>query len=167
VLAAGNNAARSEGYPGDSETVLVVGASLLDDMRWRTDVEIQGRRITQGSNYGDRLSVMAPAENLMVCTPHEERFYEVQDSPMGPMEVPFKGMHEVRPNGATSSAAPIVTALVALVLSDNPNLEAKAVVGIIEQGCDDIGEPGFDVYTGHGRVNFGKTLELAKRWKQQ
>ena len=85
---------------------------------------------------------------------------------MGPMKVPFDGTHYVTPNGATSSAAPIVASLAALVLSANPELDAKSVVEIIKQGCDDIGDEGYDIYTGYGRVNFGKTLRLATSWQR-
>jgi hypothetical protein len=37
---------------------------------------------------------------------------------------------------------------------------------VARRGCDDIGEAGTDLRTGHGRVNFGKTLTLAKSWKE-
>jgi hypothetical protein len=39
------------------------------------------------------------------------------------------------------------------------------VVDIIKRGCDDIGEPGYDIYTGFGRVNFLKTLKIAEEVK--
>ncbi len=45
---------------------------------------------------------MSPAtarsvEKLVVCAPHDPRFYSCDDGPMGPMTLPFKGAHEVRP----------------------------------------------------------------------
>jgi subtilisin family serine protease len=162
VLAAGNNAAQWEDYPGSPETVIVVGATLLNDTRWEEEVDIHGTKIKQGSNFGKRLTVMAPVEKLAVCRPHEERFYSCDDGPMGPTKLPFKGAHEVRPNGATSSAAPIVTSLVALIYSVRPTLDAKSVVQIVEQGCDDLGKKGYNIHTGHGRVNFGKSIKLAR-----
>jgi subtilisin family serine protease len=161
VLAAGNNAAKWEEYPGSAETVIVAGASLLNDTRWEQESDFRGTKIKQGSNYGKRLTVMAPIDKLVVCVPHEERFYTSDDGPMGPTKLPFKRSHDVMSIGATSSAAPIVTSLVALMLSANPTLDAKSVVKLIEQGCDDIGDKGFNIYTGYGRVNFGKTLKLA------
>jgi subtilisin family serine protease len=164
VLAAGNYAAQWEDYPGSPDTVIVAGATLLDDARWEEEVTVKGTKIKQGSNYGKRLTVMAPVEKLVVCTPHEERFYSCADGPMGPMKLPFQGMHEVRPNGATSSAAPIVTSLVALLYSACPTLDARSVVKIVQQGCDEIGKDGYNIYTGYGRVNFGKSLKLARNW---
>jgi hypothetical protein len=75
-------------------------------------------------------------------------------------------MHDVLRVGATSSAAPIVTALVALVYSTRPTLDARTVVEIVQKGCDDIGDRGFDEYTGYGRVNFARTIQLAKDWSK-
>ena len=164
VLAAGNNAAQWDDYPGSPETVIVAGATLLNDTRWEMEADLRGTKIKQGSNFGKRLTVMAPVENLVVCVPHEQRFYSCDDGPMGPTKLPFRGMHEVLPNGATSSAAPIVTSLVALIYTARPTLDAKSVVKIVQQGCDDIGEKGYDIHTGCGRVNFGKTLLLARDW---
>jgi subtilisin family serine protease len=166
VLAAGNNAERWEDYPGDAETVIVAGACRLDDTRWEQETSYRGTKVKQGSNFGKRLTAMAPVEDLVVCMPHEKRFYESDDGPMGATKVEFKGAHDVLPIGATSSAAPIVTALVALIRSARPDLDARQVVAVVQQGCDDIGAPGFDDRTGHGRVNFGKTLRLARDWKK-
>jgi subtilisin family serine protease len=164
VLGAGNDAARWEDYPGSKDTVIVVGATLLDDTRWEEEVNVQGTKIKRGSNFGERLTVMAPVEKLVVCAPHEQRFYSCDNGPMGAINVPFKGAHEVRPNGATSSAAPIVTSLVALIYTARPTLDARSVVKIVQQGCDDIGKKGYNIYTGRGRVNFGKSLKLARDW---
>ena len=111
---------------------------------------------------------MAPTENIQVCIPHEKRFYISEDGPMGPAptELKFETMYEVVPRGATSSAAPIVTSLIALIYSVRPDLDAKSVVNIIKQGCDDIGDKGYDIYTGYGRVNFGKTIKIALTWRK-
>ena len=161
VLGAGNNAMKCEDYPG-GELTIVVGATLLNDERWEEEVEYMGEKIKQGSTYGS-ITVMAPVENLTVCLPHEERFYSWEDGPVGSDKLEFEDMYDILSIGATSSAAPIVTSLVALVYSFRPDLDAESVVEIIKQGCDDIGEPGYDMYTGYGRVNFAKTLEMAEQ----
>jgi subtilisin family serine protease len=164
VLAAGNNAAQWKDYPGNPETVIVVGATLLNDTRWEEEPPAGGAGARQGSNYGKRLTVMAPVENLVVCMPHEPRFYSCDDGPMGPADLPFTGMHNVRGNGATSCAAPIITSLVALIYSARPTLDARSVVKIVQQGCDDIGVKGYDTHTGYGRANFGRSIKLALDW---
>ncbi len=161
VLAAGNNAALCEDYPGNPDSVIVVGATRLDDTRWEEVLDIKGSKIKQGSNFGKRLTVMAPTEGLQVCMPHDRRFYACADGPMGPIKHDFNDMYETFPEGATSCSAPIVTSLAALIYSVRPDLDARAVIDLIKQGCDDIGEKGYDTYTGFGRVNFGKTIQIA------
>jgi thermitase len=162
VIGAGNNAQASEDYPGDENSTIVVGASSLNDKRWEEEKEYMGQKIKQGSNFGKRLTVMAPAENIIVCVPHDKRFYASADGPAGATSEEFKGIYEVMPTGATSCATPIVTSLAALVYCLRPDLDVKSAVELIKKGCDDIGEKGFDIYTGYGRVNFLKTLQLAK-----
>lgn len=162
VIGAGNNAQASEDYPGDENSTIVVGASSLNDKRWEEEKEYMGQKIKQGSNFGKKLTVMAPAENIIVCVPHDKRFYASLDGPSGATSEEFKGIYEVMPTGATSCATPIVTSLAALIFSLKPDLDGKSVIELIKKGCDDIGEKGFDIYTGYGRVNFLKTLQLAK-----
>jgi len=161
VISAGNDGARTDDYPGDTNNVIIAGATLLDDTRWEKELELRGTKVKQGSNFGKRLTCMAPVQDLLVCAPHEQRMYETDDGPYGAMKEEFKGAHDVLKIGATSSAAPIVSSLAALVCSARPDLNAPTVVELIKQGCDDLGEPGFDVHTGHGRINYAKTLELA------
>lgn len=165
LVGAGNNARESEDYPGDESFVLVVGACLLDGSRWEEEMVIGGMKLMQGSNFGKRLSVMAPTERLVVCMPHEKRFYACEDGPTGSTKGEFTGICTVLSNGATSSATPIVASLVALVRSLRPDLNAAQVIECVKKGCDDLGEPGFDVHTGWGCVNFRKTLEIAKAWE--
>jgi subtilisin family serine protease len=166
VLSAGNSAQETNDYPGDESHTIVAGASMLNDQRWEEESNLMGTMVKQGSNYGRRLTVMAPTESILVCVPHEQRFYAADNSPMGPRQGTFEGMHEFERQGATSAAAPIVTSLVALVYSLRPELRAESVIEIIKQGCDDIGAAGYDTYTGYGRVNFLKTLELARHFRQ-
>ena len=167
-MASGDDGRQFEDYPGSPDSVIIVGATLLDDGRWEETLDINGSKIKQGSSFGKRLTVMAPTENLLVCGPHLEHVYTREDGPLGPTDADFNrlGAYFVFPNGATSCAAPIVTSLVALVYSVRPDLDAPAVVDIVKQGCDDIGDKGYDVYTGCGRVNFGKTIRIAVKWNE-
>jgi subtilisin family serine protease len=82
---------------------------------------------------------------------------------MGPEAGEFQRRVAVWPMGATSCATPIVTASAALVFSLRPDLDGPAVADLIKRGCDDIGDKGFDVMTGWGRVNLLKTLEPAQK----
>ncbi len=157
IISAGNGNREIPSALKNRENVIMVGASTLNDERWT----MTNKGITQGSNFGELLDVCAPVENLVVCQPSDARFYKSNDGPAGAENIPFEDkICDIIPIGATSSAAPIVTSLAALVYSISPDMAATEVKRVILEGCDDIGEPGVDRYTGHGRINFGKTISL-------
>ena len=164
VLGAGNSGTLVEDYPGTPETVLVAGACDLKGERWEMTVEQKGMKIKQGSCYGKRLGVLAPSVNLYTAVPHEKAFYIFEDSPVGKEKVEFKGGYELMPVGATSLATTIVSSLAGLVRSLRPDLKTADVIRIIQKGAVDLGEKGFDRYTGYGRVDFAATLAIARDW---
>ena len=55
--------------------------------------------------------------------------------------------------GGTSSATPLAAGIAALMLSANGNLTAEDVRTMMRDSADDMETPGFDIYTGYGRVN--------------
>lgn len=55
--------------------------------------------------------------------------------------------------GGTSAATPHVAGVAALLFSVNPSLTPDQVTAMLEQSADDINTPGWDQYTGFGRVN--------------
>ncbi|MFO7524265.1 MAG: S8 family peptidase [Ignavibacteriaceae bacterium] len=59
----------------------------------------------------------------------------------------------------TSSAAPFVSATAALILSLG-TFTNEEVKQIIKSTTDDIGEPGWDIRTGSGRLNLSKALKV-------
>lgn len=163
VVGAGNGNKEIPATLTNSDHIIVTGASDEDDNRWT----VSAGGLTQGSNWGKALDVCAPIEKLVVCQPSDPRFYNSIDGPTGAEDNLYKGIVKVLRYGATSSAAPIVTSLAALVYSVAPDMAASEVKQAILQGCDDIGEPGVDIYTGHGRVNFGKTLSSVMNRKRE
>jgi subtilisin family serine protease len=164
VIGAGNNAVEVTDYPGSVDTVLVVGASTLADQRWTETVDAGGMKITQGSCYGPRLSVLAPAENLLIAQPHDKACYAFESTPMGAERVPHTGDYQVTPSGATSSATAVVSALAALVRSLRPDLSATNTVRVVRESAVDIGDPGPDPLTGSGRVDFLRAVSAARDW---
>lgn len=62
----------------------------------------------------------------------------------------------------TSSAAPHVSGLAALILSANPNLSNIQVKQLIQNTADDLGAPGRDEYYGAGRINAERALRAVK-----
>jgi len=87
----------------------------------------------QTSNYGTSVDVAAPGHNIWSSFRHNNRRF----------------MSE------TSTAAPHVAGVAALVWSRDPSLTNHQVRNIIESTCDNIdaANPGFAGMLGHGRVN--------------
>lgn len=161
VFAAGNEAQQLA--VGDSfctlpETLQVGGTG-------QTDI------IAAYSNYGVTQDVMGPTagnDGVGLATTDNlgddgfndgDSFFDISD---GDYTQNFNG---------TSAAAPVVAGVVALVLSENPNLNREQVRQIINHSADRVAPNDadydrattFSLRYGHGRVNAGAAVEAAQR----
>lgn len=87
------------------------------------------------SNYGPEISVTAPGTAISTLN---------------------NGGYAT--GSGTSFAAPIVSGLAGLILSEASNLSPATVKEVIENGVVDLGVEGFDNYFGWGKVNLHSTL---------
>ena len=90
------------------------------------------------SNYGSLLEVVAPGVNVL--TTGLSNSYQT--------------------NSGTSFSAPCVAGGAALLFSKNGTLTNVQVRQALKDGADDLGSAGFDVFTGYGRLNVRRSLEL-------
>jgi PKD repeat protein len=88
------------------------------------------------SAYGPSLDISAPG-------------YSILSTKLG-------GGYERR--DGTSQAAPMVAGVAGLIRSKNPLLTPTQVQKILETAADDIDSPGWDQYTGWGRLNASRAL---------
>jgi subtilisin family serine protease len=93
------------------------------------------------SNFGDWLGVAAPGHSVLTTN-----------------MLPFP----YHVGSGTSLAGPYVTALVALMHSIDPSLSPRQTRGFIYDHADDLGDPGFDIVFGHGRINAYRTLRAVE-----
>jgi len=121
-------------YPAALPGVIAVGAT--DDRD----------QVASFSNAGKWISVSAPGVDILSTTPT----YEVSD----PLPYEYGTM------SGTSMATPYVSGVAALLLSLYPNMTPAQVKARLESTADDVGMAGFDVYTGHGRINAARALGL-------
>lgn len=91
------------------------------------------------SSYGNYVDVSAPGRGIW--TTNDAGSYS---SPSG-----------------TSFASPATAGVVALIMAANPSLTPAEVESLLESTSDDLGDPGWDSFYGHGRVNAGRAVEQA------
>ena len=89
------------------------------------------------SNYGSTLDLMAPGTQI-VTTARNNNYASIS---------------------GTSAATPYVAAAAALILSLG-NFTNEEIKQILKSTSDDIGEPGWDIYTGAGRLNMFRAVTV-------
>jgi subtilisin family serine protease len=100
--------------------------------------------VTGFSSYGPYVGVAAPG--------------------VGILSTSTSGGHNGYEYGnGTSFSCPIVSGVAALVWSVNPQLTADEVKYILEDSADDVGPAGFDDYSGFGRVNAARAVQMAQQ----
>lgn len=90
------------------------------------------------SNYGQQLDVVAPGDGIFTTT--------------------IGGGYSTK--SGTSMAAPQVAGLAAMLFQRYPDLTPNEIADIIRFSADDVGELGWDVRTGYGRINVEKALNM-------
>ncbi|MBL1243158.1 MAG: S8 family serine peptidase [Sulfurimonas sp.] len=150
VWAVGNNQRNIEGDESAIPEVIAVGSTNKYNAR------------AYYSNYGVELDVMAPGgnDNLGVAT------LDV----MGSLGIGYNELNYILPTdtntfNGTSASAPIVSAIVAILLEIDTNLTRVDVENIIRNSSDKIGDVeyinGHNLYYGYGKVNLTKAIDLA------
>lgn len=141
VAAAGNKAFPKVAYPAAYNEVIAVGAVDRNALR------------TPYSNYGAALDVMAPGgvEADVDGNGYPDAILSTAVTHQDPTDVGYWF------SAGTSQAAPHVSALAALILSNSSGqalpLSALDVRNIIVQTAKDLGDPGWDSGTGYGLID--------------
>ncbi|MEO0731917.1 MAG: S8 family serine peptidase [Bacteroidota bacterium] len=134
LFASGNGYASCVGYPANLDDVVAVGAI--------TNLGVKSLY----SNAGPTLDIMAPSNSF------DNRGAGVRTTDrMG--SAGYTGGNYVFGFGGTSSATPVVAGVAALVLGYAPQLNVDELTNILLTTATDMGDPGFDVLYGNGRVN--------------
>lgn len=104
--------------------------------------DIEDRRASF-SNFGPALDLLAPGSSLLTTT------------------VAGGEASYVRLSG-TSFSAPLVAATAGLIISRDPELRPSEVASILFGSTIDLAWPGFDLDTGHGRLDAGRALAVTR-----
>ena len=134
VSATGNDGAPWVRYPAACPGVLAVAATDSNDQRAQAD----GRYF---SNYGPQVDLAAPGQDIYSTWCHQNIYLKLCD-----------GDYYLAKSG-TSMAAPHVSGVAALIWSRWLALTADVVALQITRTTVDVGSPGWDEYTGWGRLD--------------
>lgn len=137
IFAAGNEASDELTYPAAYEDVIAVTATNSIDQP------------TSFTNYGSWVDVAAPGWRIYSTMPT----YPVTMNTKYNYSLNYSYM-----NG-TSMACPHAAGVAALIWSRFPNMTANLVRYQLERTSDDLGDPGFDIWFGNGRVNARRAVE--------
>jgi subtilisin family serine protease len=142
--ASGNGNSNSVAYPAAWSEVIAVGA--ISPCNERKSPSSCDGEIGWGSNYGNALDMVAPGVLIHTTDIRGAGGYQPGD---------------YMPNfNGTSAATPFAAGVAALVLSQ-VFLPRAQLLSILTDCCNDVGAPGYDIETGHGRVNAYVALRQA------
>ncbi len=130
IAAAGNDNTNTKLYPAAYDEVISVAATDQNDAP------------AYFSNWGDWMELAAPGVNIYSTMPT----YHVSMNDMG-YSMNYDYM------SGTSMACPHVAGVAALIWSQYPAKSRDWVREWLRYTADDLGDPGFDVYYGYGRID--------------
>jgi subtilisin family serine protease len=143
VVAAGNQGVdTATRAPASFDHALPVAA--LDTNDKRAAFSNWGRHIKIAAPGVDILSLRARRSDFMLLTGAEP--YKAGESFVGPQN------QFMRASG-TSFSAPLVSAVASLIWAKYPNLTNVQVERMLLESAEDVEEPGWDNFTGAGRLN--------------
>ena len=148
VVAAGNDGKEVGPYsPAALPNVIAVGATDVNDQR------------ASFSSYGAAVDLVAPGTDILSL-----RARRTDVALVAGLENYVKGRNFVGPQAShyrangTSFAAPFVAGAASLILSQRPDLDARAVRRMIVQSARDVALPGVDADTGYGLLDVKAAL---------
>jgi hypothetical protein len=148
VAAAGNSGASTTYYPAKFDEVLTVAASDSRD------------RVTAFSTFGKWVDLAAPGLDILSLRAAGTDMYAASSEPGVRIIDSLYYLAD-----GTSMATPVVVGAAAFLLSVSPGLSADSVRELLCNTADDIADPngsirhGFNVYSGHGRINLGRAVQ--------
>ncbi|SYZ72321.1 putative Thermitase [Candidatus Zixiibacteriota bacterium] len=154
--ASGNDFTEKLNFPASVPEVMAVGASNDSD------------HVTSFSTYGSNIAFIAPGDGVLSLRAAGTDMYGT-DYPQEP------GVHIIDTNyylaSGTSMACPHAVGIASYLRSVSPGLTPDRVRDIMQQTADDITDPygvgwnlpGWDKYSGYGRLNLFRALQAAPR----
>ena len=143
IAASGNDSAEIQNYPASYESVIAVGATSSTD------------QVAFFSTYGPQIDVSAPGYSILSLHAQGTDMY----APDEPDIHIIDSLYYIA--SGTSMSCPHVVGIAAFMQTLSPGLSMENIKSILENTADDILDPygtgdnlpGWDKYSGYGRVN--------------
>ncbi len=153
VAAIGNFGDSTEAFPAAFDETITVGASNSLD------------QVTYFSSYGSWIDLVAPGLDILSLRADSLDMYGEQGEP----DVRIIDEMYYLSDGSSMSA-PMVAGAAAEILSYSPGISPDSVRQILNSSATDIVDPfglnenypGFDVFSGHGRLDLAAALDLVE-----
>ena len=157
----------------DGKGIIIVFASGNDDQDMGNDESSIPEVISVGStdkynlravysNYGANLDVVAPGGHTLGITTLDN----MGDNGISSIDDNYILYNDSSPFIGTSASAPILSAVIALMLEKNPNLTRVEIENILKNTSDKIGyleyENGRNNYYGYGKINLTRIMKTNK-----
>jgi len=162
IVAAAGNSSRDVGFTGDETGVQpIFPAASRDVLAVSSFTHLDG--LSSFSDFGVKIDVGAPGggdtdPTGMLVAPNRSILSLLAAGTRKSTPQQFVGGQYLRDSG-TSMAAPFVTGVAALVLSQTPTLTPEQLRQVIRAGSRDLGAAGFDTSSGYGMVDAAGALE--------
>jgi subtilisin family serine protease len=143
IAAAGNEGKNTDGTaPASLPQVMAVAALDQDDKR------------AAFSNWGKHVKISAPGVDILSLRARRTDLILMSGAKNYTAGAAFVGPQAqfMRASG-TSFSAPLVSAVASLIWAKYPNLTNVQVERMLLESADDVEEPGWDNFTGAGRLN--------------
>lgn len=142
VVAAGNSGRpNTVGAPGSYPQSITVGATDINDKVASFSSRGPSKIKDADGNFLQKPDVSAPGKDIISAGKSGDQYVKMS---------------------GTSMATPAVSGVIALLLQKFPNLNAEQVRVVLAKSSVDIDAPGYDLNTGHGRVDAVKALATAQ-----
>lgn len=141
VVAAGNSGRpNTVGAPGSYPQSITVGATDVNDQVASFSSRGPSKLKDANGEFLKKPDVSAPGKDIISAGKSGDQYVKMS---------------------GTSMATPAVSGLIALLLQQYPTLGAEQVREVLAKSALDIDAPGWDVNTGHGRVDAVKMMAVA------
>lgn len=136
VASMGNDGEAADHWPAKCDNVLAVGATYDDD------------RPALFTAEGPHVAIAAPGTRVHTLSPT----YPLTDPMFGKRDVDYTWF------SGTSASGPVVAAVAAMLIGQEPGITEAEVRRRLRATADDVGDKGWDKQTGDGRVNALRAL---------